>query len=133
MIRYMLDTNICIHIIKKKPLHVMQRLLSLDVSQVAISSITLSELEFGVSKSAFPLKNKMALTKFLAVIDVLPYDSLASQSYGPIRAMLEKRGRPIGPLDTLIAAHAHSLQCVLVTNNTREFERVENLSIQNWL
>ncbi len=133
MTRYLLDTNICIHIIKRKPVHVLQRLLELDFSEVAISSITLSELEYGVSKSAWPQKNKLALAKFLAVIAVIPYCDRAAQSYGPIQAILEKQGRPIGPLDTLIAAHAHSLNCTLVTNNTKEFDRIDTLSIQNWV
>ena len=132
MIKYLLDTNICIYIIKKQPLQVIQKLQSLDVSEVAISSITLSELEYGIAKSSHPEKNKLALAKFLAPIEVLTFDDKAAQEYGQIRATLEKAGKPIGPLDTLIAAHAFSLSCILVTNNIKEFERVTELQLENW-
>ena len=133
MIKYLLDTSICIYIIKKKPLQVIQKLQSLDISDVGISSITLSELEYGIAKSSQPEKNKIALTKFLAPIDILDFGDQAAQSYGQIRATLEEQGRTIGPLDTLIAAHAYTLECTLVTNNIKEFDRVNNLKLQNWL
>ena len=133
MIKYLLDTNICIYIIKKQPLQVIQKLQSLDISEVGISSITLSELEYGISKSSSPDKNKIALTKFLAPIQILPFDDKAAQSYGIIRADLEKEGKPIGPLDTFIAAHAYSLPCTLITNNLKEFARVNELKVENWV
>ncbi len=130
--KYMLDTNICIYLIKKKPQAVIERLEQTDISQVCISSITLSELEYGVSKSNRPEQNKMALFEFLTPVEVAHYDDLAAQKYGALRALLEKRGAPIGSLDTLIAAHALSLESILVTNNEREFDRVPELKIENW-
>jgi tRNA(fMet)-specific endonuclease VapC len=130
--KYMLDTNICIYIIKQKPIEVIQKLRSLDVSDVCISSISLSELENGVSKSAHPLKNKIALTQFLGPIDIYDFDDKAAEIYGSLRTHLEKNGTPIGPLDTLIGAHALSLDYTLVTNNVKEFNRIEELKIENW-
>jgi len=133
MIKYLLDTNICIYIIKRKPADALKKLQSLPISEVGISSITLSELEYGISKSARPAQNKWALAQFLAPMEVLPYDDLAAQEYGAIRSTLEKKGTPIGALDTLIAAHGLSLGCVLVTNNEKEFARVRGLRVENWL
>ncbi len=133
MIKYMLDTNICIYIIKKRPVQVIQKLQTMDIEQISISSITLSELEYGVSKSSNPDKNKLALAQFLAPVEIMDYNDLAAQHYGQIRASLENKGTPIGALDTFIAAHAKSLNYVLVSNNTREFERVDGLKIVNWV
>ena len=133
MKRYLLDTNICIYIIKKKPLQVIQKLQSLDISDVAISSITLSELEYGVSKSASVEKNKIALTQFLAPIETIDFDDKSAEIYGRIRANLERRGTPIGPLDTLIGAQALSLGYTLVTNNIKEFERIPDIELENWI
>ncbi len=130
--KYMLDTNICIYLIKKKPQAVIERLEQTDISQVCISSITLSELEYGVSKSMRPEQNKMALFEFLTPVEVAHYNDVAAQKYGALRALLEKRGAPIGSLDTLIAAHALSLESILVTNNEREFDRVPELKTENW-
>ena len=132
MIKYMLDTNICIYIIRKKPGAVLRRLQRSRVSDIGISSITLSELEYGAAKSSRPQQNKLALTEFLAPIEILPYDDLAAQQYGELRAHLERKGKPIGSLDMLIAAHALSLKCILVTNNEVEFRRVPKLNIENW-
>ena len=128
----MLDTNICIYLIRQKPPQVIRRLEATAVSVVGISSITLSELEFGVCKSGRPDQNRAALIGFLASLEVLLYDDMAAQHYGEIRAYLEQQGTPIGSLDTLIAAHARSLDCVLVTNNTSEFARVPRLGLENW-
>jgi len=130
---YLLDTNICIYIIKKKPLSVINKLRKLDISNVAISSITLSEMEYGISKSSSKERNKLALTEFLAPIEILPYDDNAANYYGDIRSNLEKSGQTIGPLDTLIAAHTLALNAVLVTNNMNEFSRVKNLVVENWV
>ncbi|CAB5166945.1 VapC toxin protein [Olavius algarvensis associated proteobacterium Delta 3] len=132
MIRYLLDTNICIYLIRKKPLVVIDRIRRKQISQIGISSITLSELVFGIAKSSRPEQNEMALAQFLAPLDILPYDSEAARHYGRLRFYLEKEGTPIGPLDTLIAAHALSLRCILVTNNEKEFQRVPALLIENW-
>ena len=128
----MLDTNICIYIIKRKPENVINRLQKTPVAHIGISTITLSELEYGVMKSAKPERNKVALAEFLAPISIMAYDDDAAQHYGRIRAYLEKHGTPIGSLDTLIAAHARSLQCTLVTNNEAEFSRIPELKIANW-
>jgi len=132
VIKYLLDTNICIYIIRRKPEIVLKRLLRLRVCDLGISSITLSELEYGVAKSRKQEQNKLALTEFLAPIEILPFDDMAAKHYGELRAYLEKRGTPIGSLDTLIAAHAVALKSVLVTNNESEFGRVPGLRIENW-
>ncbi len=130
---YMLDTNICIYIIKKKPVRVFERFKTLALGAVCISSITLSELEYGVRKSSQPKRNQSALNQFLIPLQIIEFNINAAIEYGKIRANLEKRGTPIGPLDTLIAAHAKSLGIVLVTNNQKEFNRVEELQIENWV
>ena len=129
----MLDTNICIYIIKRKPQAVLDRFLRAKISQIGISSITLSELLYGVSKSSRPEQNQIALTQFLAPLEILSYDDQAAQFYGDLRAHLEKKGTPIGSLDMLIAAHALAVPCALVTNNEKEFNRVPNLKVANWL
>ncbi len=130
--KYILDTNICIYVIKQKPSIVLERFRKIDVSEIAISSITLSELFYGVSKSSKPEQNFMALTQFVAPLEILPFSGEAAQYYGDLRAYLEKQGTPIGSLDMLIAAHALSLHSILVTNNEKEFKRVPNLNIENW-
>jgi tRNA(fMet)-specific endonuclease VapC len=130
---FMLDTNICIYIIKKKPLSVINRFKQIESPQIGISSITLSELLYGVSKSSKPAQNQIALAQFVAPFEILPYDDEAAQYYGVLRAHLEIKGMTIGALDMLIAAHALSNACTLVTNNEREFNRVPNLIIDNWL
>ena len=129
----MLDTKICIYIIKRKPVQVIERLRQSRVPEIGISSITLSELEYGVAKSARPEQNKISLVEFLAPLEIIPYDDVAAQEYGIIRTYLEQRGTPIGSMDMLIAAHALSLDCTLVTNNEREFSRVPSLKIENWV
>ena len=130
--KYMLDTNICIYIIKKKPDQVIRHLQKFNLSEVCVSSITLSELEYGVEKSEQRDRNKIALANFIAPIEVITYDDLAAAQYGIIRSSLEKNGMPIGALDMLIAAHALSQGLILVTNNEREFKRVPGLKIENW-
>ena len=131
--KYMLDTNICIYIMKKNPPQVLEKFLSVNSNEVGISSVTQAELKFGVCKSNNSMKNRMALRIFLAGIKILPFDEKAATEYGDIRAALERRGTPIGANDLLIAAHARSLQLVLVTNNLKEFERIDNLKIENWI
>ena len=132
MTKFLLDTNICIYIIKQKPKKVLDRFLKQKVGDLAISTITLSELEYGVGKSSKLIQNKIALTEFLAPIEIIEYDSRAAEVYGNIRSTLEKLGKVIGPLDMLIAAHAVSHGLVLVTNNEKEFQRVPGLRLQNW-
>ena len=129
----MLDTNICIYIIKRKPKDVIERFRQIQISQVGISSITLSELEYGIVKSSNPDQNRFALAQFLAPMEILPYGDEAAQQYGRLWAFLEKGSTPIGSLDMLIAAHALSIDCILVTNNEKEFNRVPNLNIDNWV
>ena len=131
--KFLLDTNICIYLIKKKPPEVLQRFNTVEVGEIGVSSITVAELEFGVQKSQFPEKNHQALTQFLLPLLVLDFDKSAAVIYGNIRAGLEKQGKPIGSLDTLIAAHALSLDATLITNNLKEFERVPNLKLENWV
>lgn len=131
-LRYLLDTNTCIYIINRQPPAVFEHFKHLRAGQVAISSITGAELHFGVAKSRSD-RNRHALEKFLAPLDVLPFDEAAMLEYGRLRADLERLGKPIGALDTLIAAHALALDCVLVSNNLREFERVPKLRLENWV
>jgi len=131
--KFMLDTSICIYIIKQKPSNVIERFKQTEISQVGISSITLSELLYGVLKSSKPEQNQVALTQFIAPLEILPYGDEAAQYYGTLRAYLEKKGAPIGSLDMLIAAHALSNACTLVTNNEKEFIRIPNLKIDNWV
>ena len=131
--KYMLDTNTCIYIIKRKPLNVIERFRQLEISQVGISSITLSELLYGVSKSSNPEQNQMALAQFIAPLEILSYGDEAAQYYGPLRTHLEKQGTPIGSLDMLIAAHTLSIDSILVTNNEKEFNRIPKLKIDNWV
>ena len=129
--RYLLDTNICIYIINRKPPEVFRHFEGLSVGDIAISSITGAELAHGVAKSGSP-RNQQALEKFLMPLDILAFDTMAMHHYGRLRTQLERLGTPIGPLDTLIAAHALALGCTLVTNNLREFERVHGLPLENW-
>ncbi|MCK9413480.1 MAG: type II toxin-antitoxin system VapC family toxin [Prolixibacteraceae bacterium] len=129
---YLLDTNICIYIIKKKPAEVFEKFKNLAIGDVGISSITLAELQYGIEKSSNSLKNREALEKFLTPIEIIDFGHKATFEYGIIRAELEKKGIPIGSLDTLIASHAKSLDVILVTNNVREFERIPGLKIENW-
>lgn len=129
---YMLDTNICIYVMKQKPQMVLRRFKEELNNGLCISSITLAELEYGMKRSAAPAKNEQALLRFLAPISVLPFGSAAASEYGEIRAYLQQQGTPIGPLDMLIAGHARSEDMILVTNNVREFERVPGLEIENW-
>lgn len=130
--KLLLDTNICIYIIKQRPAAVLDRFLEYQIGDIGISSITLSELRYGVSKSAHREKNAKALDEFIIPLEVVAYDEAAARAYGDIRAALEKAGTPIGSMDMLIAAHAVSLGIPLVTNNTREFSRVPSLNLVDW-
>ena len=130
--KYMLDTNICIYCIKKKPPEVINKFLQYDPEDICISSITYGELMHGVEKSQAVEKNRLALALFLSPIQILPFGAEASEAYGKIRADLERKEIPIGPMDMLIAGHAQAEGLVLVTNNTREFIRVSNLQVEDW-
>lgn len=131
---YMLDTNICIYTISKNHRNskVVEKIADHLGKDICISSITFAELEYGVCKSSNPEKNSIVLYNFLSAIPVIAFDSEAAKEYGDIRASLERKGTPIGPMDQLIAAHARSKGYILVTNNMREFERVEHLLLENW-
>ena len=130
--RYMLDTNICIYAIKHKPEKVFQKLQEVEPEDVCVSSVTYAELVHGVEKSVAVEKNRLALSMLLANIEILDFDVDSADCYGKIRADLEKKGTPIGPLDMMIAGHAQSIGYTVVTNNVKEFSRVSNLKIENW-
>ena len=130
--KYMLDTNICIYAIKHKPPEVIKEFLKHNPDDLCISSITYGELMHGVEKSQAVERNHAAITLFLSAISIIPFGYNAAEEYGKVRTELERKGNPIGPLDTLIAAHARAEGLVLVTNNTREFLRVQNLAVENW-
>lgn len=130
--KLLLDTNICIYIIKQQPASVLKHFLEYQIGDIGISSITLSELRYGVAKSQHQDKNSKALDQFITPLEVVPFDDAAALAYGAIRATLEKAGTPIGAMDMLIAAHAVALGVPLVTNNTREFERVVGLAVLDW-
>jgi len=130
---WLLDTNICIYLIKNKPARLLERLREIDIASVAVSSITTAELQYGVAKSARPEQNGLALAAFLAPLEVAAFDDAAAAAYGVVRARLERAGTPIGSLDMLIAAHALALDRTVVTNNTREFGRVSGLRVADWV
>jgi tRNA(fMet)-specific endonuclease VapC len=131
--RYLLDTNTCIYIIKRAPPDVYDRFKQLRVGDVGISAITYCELQFGVAKSSRPEENQLALTEFLSPLEVRDFPSRAAIVFGQIRAHLQRAGTPIGNYDLLIAAHAMHEGLTLVTNNTKEFNRVSGLKIENWI
>ena len=130
--KLLLDTNICIYIIKQQPDSVLKRFVEYQIGDIGISSITLSELRYGVAKSTHKEKNAKALDEFIIPLELISYDESAAHVYGDIRAALEKAGTPLGSMDMLIAAHAVSLGVPLVTHNTREFLRVPSLTIIDW-
>ena len=130
--KYMLDTNICIYAIKKKPPAVIRRILATNPEQLCISSITYAELMYGAEKSQWKERSRTALALMMASITILNFDGKAAEMYGMIRAELEARGTPIGSMDMLIAAHAMAEELTVVTNNIREFSRIEELRVEDW-
>ena len=132
MLRYLLDTNICIYVIKRRPELVLDR-FNENAAHLAISSITLAELLHGAEKSSQPQRTLAVVEDFCSRLDVLDYGAKAAQHYGQIRASLEQRGTSIDVNDLHIAAHARSEGLTLVSNNLREFERVDGLLYENWL
>jgi tRNA(fMet)-specific endonuclease VapC len=132
MLSYMLDTNICIHVIKNYPPKLQQRFNRL-AEQLCISSIALGELHYGAEKSARRLENLEAIEQFTARLDVLPFSAGAASHYGQIRAELERVGQPCGTHDMMIGGHARSEGLIVVTNNLREFERMPGVTSENWL
>lgn len=130
--RFMLDTNTCVDLIRRRNERILRRMLRLRPDDMCVSSVTLSELEYGAAKSADPAKNRLALIEFMTPLAVADYDDAVAPVYGRVRAELERAGTPIGPLDTMIAAHALSLGLTVVTANEGEFRRVSGLKVQNW-
>ena len=129
--KWMLDTDTCIAIIKKHPT-ALKKLRGKSIGQVGISSITLGELAFGAAKSSRRQNALDALDEFLLPLEIAAFDDRVALRYGDLRASLERRGKPIGPLDTLIGSHAHALDLILVTHNTREFSRIDGLRLEDW-
>ena len=131
--KYMLDTNIIAYAKNNRPETVLRRFMQHRPEDMCVSAITMAELEFGVCNSSRPEQNQLALMTFLSGIAVVPFEAGAALAYGEIRADLTRKGALIGANDLLIAAHARSLGLTLVTNNTREFDRVEGLKVENWV
>jgi tRNA(fMet)-specific endonuclease VapC len=131
--RFMLDTNMCVALIRGQAARVFERMRRRRVDEVGMSSITLAELQYGVAKSARPEHNAALLAEFCAPLAIVPFEDGVAEAYGRVRAALERAGMSIGPLDTLIAAHALALDVTLVTDNEREFRRVEGLRVENWM
>ncbi len=132
--KYLLDTNICIYIINEKPEKVLRKFEQYPVHEFAISSITHAELQYGVVKSKHKNRNQEALDEFLIPLTILPFHGKRLvESYGKIRTFLESKGKTIGPLDTLIAAHALSLDLTIISNNINEYSRIPNLKCENWV
>lgn len=130
--RLMLDTNICIYLIREQPASVLDRFTAHPVGDIGVSVITLAELEYGVAKSSRPARNRDALQQFVSPLEVAAFDRDATAEYGRVRTLLEKKGQPIGSLDLLIAAHAISLNVRLITHNVKEFGKVPGLRIEDW-
>jgi len=131
-VKWMLDTDTCIAIIKKHPI-ALKKLRGKSIGQVGISSISLGELAFGAEKSSRPKDARAALDEFLLAFEIAAFDEHAAMRYGEVRSSLARRGKPIGPLDTLIGSHAHVMDVILVTHNTREFAQIEDLRLDDWI
>ncbi len=130
---YLIDTNICIYIMNNRPPEIIEKLKNMDIGRIGISSITVSELFYGVYKSERRKQNLKRLEEFLIPFEIFSYDQDASKYYGEIRSQLEKQADIIGPFDLLIAAHALSKSLILVTNNEKEFKRIKSLKVDNWI
>ena len=129
--KWMLDTDTCIAIIKKHPV-ALKELRGKSIGQVGLSSITLGELAYGADKSSRPKDAHGALSEFLLALEIAAFDDHAAMRYGEVRASLARRGKPVGPLDTVIGSHAHALDVTLVTHSTREFAQIEGLRLEDW-
>ncbi|MDA1053597.1 MAG: type II toxin-antitoxin system VapC family toxin [Planctomycetota bacterium] len=130
--KFILDTNTCVFVIRQKSQILMQRFAQYAFNDLGVSSVTLAELRFGAARVPIPPKIKNALNAFLAPLAIADFDARAAELYGDLRTHLERRGTPIGPLDTMIAAHALSLGIPIITNNIGEFSRVPALAVQDW-
>jgi tRNA(fMet)-specific endonuclease VapC len=131
--KFLLDTNICIYIIKEKPLSVKKRFQSVNSSDIGISIVTVAELEYGAAKSQNPPRNRQTLTTFCIPFEIVGLNPEDARIFGNIRADLERQGQPIGSYDLLIAAQAINRSLIVVTNNVKEFSRIDNLLIENWV
>jgi tRNA(fMet)-specific endonuclease VapC len=131
-VKFLLDTNICIYIIKKQHPEVITRLIKVGFTKIAISTITIAELEYGVSNSQRPFEAQTALLEFLMPFETLDFNSSAASCYGKIRKELKDKGTPVSDMDMLIASVAMTNELILVTNNEREFKRISGLKIENW-
>ncbi|MDD2920744.1 MAG: type II toxin-antitoxin system VapC family toxin [Anaerolineales bacterium] len=131
--KYMLDTNICIGLIRQKPPSLIKKIVNHAFGDIGLSTITVAELMYGAQKSNQPEQNMRVLEQFLLPFEVADFDQSAANAYGILRAYLEKSGKIIGSMDMLIGAHALSLEVVLATNNIREFKRIPNLMIEDWM
>ncbi len=127
----MIDTNICIYLIKKISEMLLQRIELQNTKNIWVSTISIAELEYGISKSLYPEKNRTALIEFLSSFEIIPFTDIDAEAFGNIRVYLKKRGTPIGPYDLQIAAQCISRDLILVTNNVKEFERVPNMKIES--
>jgi len=130
---YMLDTNICIYLMKKRFPKLQNRIEEEDLFNIALSSVTIAELEYGIAKSDYPDKNRELFYGFISPFEIIPFSELDAENFGHIRACLNKKGTPIGPYDLQIAAQCLTRKFCLVTNSVKEFERVPNLNIENWV
>lgn len=131
--KYLIDTDICIYIMNQHPSGVIDKFKQFELGDIGVSTITVSELQYGVSKSVHRKKNQVRLQEFLSPLEICDYDKPAASAYGDIRRGLEKNGKPIGAMDLLIAAHALGHGWTLVTNNEAEFKRVKGLKVENWV
>ncbi len=130
---YLLDTNICIYAIKKKPFNVLEQIKVKSKLGIYISALTVAELEYGIENSIKVEENRISLLKYLSLFNILPFDDKDAIPYGKLKSKLRKEGRIIGPIDMLLAAQALSKDLIFVTNNIKEFERIENLKLENWV
>jgi tRNA(fMet)-specific endonuclease VapC len=131
--KYLIDTNICIYIMNNRPTDVIQKFKKINIGEIGVSTITISELQYGVAKSQSRTNNQIRLDEFIAPLEILPYDRAAAKAYGDIRYQLEKIGQTIGPLDLLIASQAMSQNLIIITNKDREFVRIRKLKVENWV
>ena len=131
--RFLLDTDICIYLVKNRHARLLDKISHTAIGEIGISSITIAELQYGVQKSKQQHKNLLALTNYISPFGIVDFDVKAAIEYGIIRADLERKGKLIGHYDMLIAAVARSLELTVVTNNTREFKRVTELNVENWV
>jgi tRNA(fMet)-specific endonuclease VapC len=130
---YLLDTNTCIYIINRHPQNIVNKVALHSPRDIKISAVSVAEMEYGASKSSYREKNRNALKNFLSSFEIIPFDTKDAEIYGIIRAELERKGEPIGPYDMQLAAQALGRNYIFITNNTKEFDRIKNLKLENWV